>query len=278
MRTTLMLLPLLMATATVSPAASGAGDKPKGNADAMRAACCQVLELRQYITWPGRRDTLLALFEREFIESQEEQGIRVLGQFRDLNDPLRYTWIRGFESMPARKAALTAFYGGPVWQQWRAQANATLYDNDDVLLLKPDQPGSGFSVAAGARAPVGAPSPAAGLVVVTIYYFRDPVSDAFRARFASELAPVFARNGATILGSFVSETSPNTFERLPVRENVNAFVWFARFDDRAALERYNERLGQDTRWRDALFGPLYKSLARTPETLLLAPGARSLLR
>jgi hypothetical protein len=246
-------------------------------AGAARSACCQVVELRQYLTYPGQRDVLIELFEREFIESQEVMGIRVLGQFRDLNDPSRYTWLRGFTSMAARQQALGDFYGGPVWKQWREQANATLYDNDDVLLLRPAEPGSGFAVDATRRAPREAVGNQPGLVVATIYHFKQEASAQFIADFSHTLAPMFEKNGATMLGRFVSEKSPNTFPRLPVREDANVFVWFAHFSDRAAYARYNESLARDAVWK-AQFAPLYKRLARTPEVLLLEPSARSLLR
>ena len=97
-----------------------------------------VLELRQYKLHPGQRDVLIALFEREFIESQEALGMRLVGQFRDRNDPRRFTWIREFPNMPDRERALKAFYSGPVWARHREAANATLEDNDNVLLLRPD--------------------------------------------------------------------------------------------------------------------------------------------
>ncbi|MCQ8186788.1 NIPSNAP family protein [Streptomyces sp. RCU064] len=42
-----------------------------------------VIELRQYTLRPGRREELIELFDREFIETQEETGMVVLGQFRD---------------------------------------------------------------------------------------------------------------------------------------------------------------------------------------------------
>src|SRR3546814_4941010 len=65
-----------------------------------------VVELRQYTLHPGQRDVLIELFEREFIESQEATGIRVIGQFRDLDDPDRFVWLRGFADLPARARAL----------------------------------------------------------------------------------------------------------------------------------------------------------------------------
>jgi hypothetical protein len=39
----------------------------------------ELLELRRYRLHPGRRDELIALFEREFIETQEAVGLQVLG-------------------------------------------------------------------------------------------------------------------------------------------------------------------------------------------------------
>ncbi|MFI7150859.1 NIPSNAP family protein [Nonomuraea sp. NPDC050022] len=96
-----------------------------------------IYELRNYTLHPGQRDTLIELFEREFIEGQEAAGIGVVGHFRDLDEPNMYPWMRKFPDMEARRAALTAFYGGPIWKANRDAANATMIDSDNVLLLRP---------------------------------------------------------------------------------------------------------------------------------------------
>ncbi len=114
-----------------------------------------VIELRQYTLRPGRRDELIELFDREFVETQEETGMVVLGQFRDLDDPNRFVWLRGFRDMTARHHALTAFYGGPVWAEHGPRANATMIDSDDVLLLRPLSAGTGVTVS-----PPSGPGPA----------------------------------------------------------------------------------------------------------------------
>src|SRR6185295_5460041 len=101
---------------------------------------CAVIELRDYTTHPGRRDELIALFEREFIETQEAAGARVIAQFRDLDRPDHVVWLRGFADMTARKRALEAFYGGASWATHRDAANATMIDSDDVRLLRPARP------------------------------------------------------------------------------------------------------------------------------------------
>ena len=106
--------------------------------------CCPVVELRQYTVRHGRRDVLIELFDREFIETQEAVGMEVIGQFRDLDRPERFVWMRGFPDMQRRREALEAFYGGPVWKAHAVAANATMVDVDDVLLLRPVAPSTGF--------------------------------------------------------------------------------------------------------------------------------------
>jgi hypothetical protein len=61
--------------------------------------CCPVVELRQYTLRPGQRDVLVELFDREFVESQEAVGMELIGQFRDLDRPDRFVWLRGFPDM-----------------------------------------------------------------------------------------------------------------------------------------------------------------------------------
>src|SRR5215468_10433951 len=96
-----------------------------------------IVELRQYTLRPGQREVLIELFDREFVETQEAAGMAVLGQFRDLDAPDRFVWLRGFPDMPSRAASLDAFYGGPTWKTHGRAANATMVDSDDVLLLRP---------------------------------------------------------------------------------------------------------------------------------------------
>src|SRR3712207_1439560 len=93
-----------------------------------------VVELRRYSLHPGRREALIDLFDREFVETQEDVGMSVVGQFRDLDDPDRFVWLRGFPDMSTRAEALDAFYGGPVWAKYRDAANATMTGSDNVLL------------------------------------------------------------------------------------------------------------------------------------------------
>ena len=64
--------------------------------------CCTIVDDRQYTCQPGQRDTLSELFDREFVETQEKVGIHQVGQFRDLDRPDYFVWMRGFTDNAAR--------------------------------------------------------------------------------------------------------------------------------------------------------------------------------
>ncbi|MFE9421588.1 NIPSNAP family protein [Kitasatospora sp. NPDC006697] len=165
-----------------------------------------IVELRQYTLHPGARETLIELFEREFVTGQEAVGITVGGRFRDLDDPDRFVWIRAFPDMATRRRALEAFYTGPVWREHRDVANATMLDSDDVLLLR----GPSFTPPADAKE-----------VIATICVLRDPA--AFDAFAAEHLNPRHALHR--------TEHRENDFPALPVRTGFDARVWFGETEE-----------------------------------------------
>jgi quinol monooxygenase YgiN len=238
--------------------------------------CCPVVELRQYTLKPGQRDVLIDLFEREFIESQEATGIRVIGTFRDLNNPDRFVWLRGFSDMAARAQGLQEFYGGPVWKAHREAANATMIDSDNVLLLRPARSNAGFSVADVTRPLRGSTNTARGLLAATIYHLEGATASDFADFFERELRPIVEQSATTIVASFVTENHPNTFPRLPVREDANVFVWFSLFPNRTAWEQHSAAFTDGIREKQ-IAGKLSRLIKGQPEVLLLAPTARSLL-
>jgi hypothetical protein len=231
-----------------------------------------IVELRQYTLHPGKRDTLIELFDREFVETQEAVGMQVIGQFRNLDDADQFVWLRGFNDMEARAESLKAFYSGPVWKAHRDAANATMIDSDNVLLLHPAHPASGFMLENEHRS-----APGSGLVTATIYYFDAPVKPDFISYFENSIQPVLTLAGATILACFVSEDSPNTFPALPVREGEHVFVWFAGLRDEEAYELHLAALAESKIWKDEISRSLNRKLKRKPEVLRLSPTARSRL-
>jgi NIPSNAP len=162
----------------------------------------KVVELRRYTLKPGARETLVELFDREFVESQEALGMRILGTFRDLDDPDQFVWLRGFDDMTSRAPALTAFYTGLVWKAHSAAANETMVDVDNALLLRPAEGGPALQHDPARRPPVGAPERDAVLwVTISV----EPVPGDALARF-------------------VTEHAKNDFPALPVREDVDVCV------------------------------------------------------
>lgn len=237
----------------------------------------EVLELRQYTLHPGRREALIDLFDREFVESQEALGIRLYGQFRDLDDEDRFVWLRGFPDLPARADALAAFYGGPVWREHREAANATMIDSDDVLLLRPAAPDRPVDLGGRTRPPAGATERPGTLVTVTLYHL-PPGGDEFVDLYLSEVVPLLVDAGAVPLACLRTEPAENNFPALPVRTGVNVFAWIASFADQDAHLEHVRQVGRSTRWTHDLLPLLTKHLARPPEQLHLAPTARSLMR
>lgn len=268
------LLRLFGVLAAAAPVGSDAGSTATAASGADTQA---VVELRQYTLHTGQRDALIELFESEFIEAQEACGMRVLAQFRDLDDPDRFVWLRAFGDMTSRRAALESFYGGEVWQAHRAAANATMIDSDNVLLLRPLDAASRFNLAGRTRAGRGpsaddTAADDAGLIVATIYPLRKPASAALSARLRQHLEPHWNSAGARPLASFVTESAENTFPRLPVRRGETVLVTFVAFADETAHRRFVASVASDA---DAALQPY---LARAPETLRLRPTRRSLLR
>jgi len=237
--------------------AAGAMIAPAAMAESPRLA---VFELRQYTLKGGTRAAFASLFAREFVTTQNEVGSHVRAVFRDLDDPDRFVWIRGFADMDARKAALEAFYFGPVWQAHRTEANAMIVDSDNVLLLKPGTGSIGPHILGGK-----------GVVWVAIYRLREVDPEAFAAFFATRMRSAIEAAGARILATLTTETAANSFTRLPVREHDPVFLWVAHFRDVAAERDFARAWATFAGWRDGIADSLLPALMQKPEVLRLVP-------
>jgi len=236
-----------------------------------------VVEFRRYRLRPGARERLIDLFDREFVETQEAVGMKVIGQFRDLDDVDSFAWLRGFSDMPSRAQALAAFYGGPVWAKHRDEANGTMINSDNVLLLRPAFPDGGFALPERRDAPREHEMPT-GLVIATVCHVAPRTEEEFADLFARLVSPVLVAASAKILASFVTERSPNTFPRLPVREGETVFVWFSDFGSDPAYEEHLAALARSKAWTEEAEPEMDRRIWRRNEVLRLVPTARSLLR
>jgi hypothetical protein len=244
-----------------------------------KATCSPIVDLRQYTLYPGTRDAFVDLFDREFVETQEATGMRVIGQFRDLGDPNRFVWMRGFSDMPAREKGLTDFYiNGSTWRVHSEVARSKMIDSTDALMLRPATANSGFALESPDRRPAIDSALSQSLVVAAIHSLPAPANADFLEFFECEVEPVLQDAGATMLGAFVTEHSPNNFPQLPVREGENVFILFSGFRDLAAYHQYMTALGQHQHWRTDIFPALRQRTRGPAQILRLAPTSRSQLR
>lgn len=88
------------------------------------------------------------------------------------------------------------------------------------------------------------------------------------SRFEEQVVPALRRDGVRVESIFVTESAPNTFTRLPVREGEHLLVWFG------TLQRGEVPPAQRLQEASAALG----SLADGPlDVLELEPTPRSLL-
>ncbi len=183
----------------------------------------KVIELRNYVIKPGRRDEFIALFEENFIQSQNILGGYTLGQYRIKGADDHFFWIRGFKDMSIRNKFLNDFYrGSPAWKQNKALANSMLVNNDNVYLLKPlhlknsagDAEDSFNSSWFGQEK---------GIAVVDFYTSNtklEKLIEFVRTKYVSLLSA--AKIEATSF--WTSEMTPNEFTALPVFQDKNLLV------------------------------------------------------
>lgn len=237
-------------------------------------ASTPLFELRDYVTQPGRRDELIAMFEEFFLDQYECGGASILATFRRLDAPERWTWIRCFDGPAERASALNAFYSSERWLARREAANATIRDSDDSRLLRllrdggmrrhvPPR-GSGTSVAR------------RRLFELRLYPLGRDDDEGFPEFFTSVIVPVLDELNGEPLATFVTDPRANTYSRLPIRED-RVFVTLTRFDSAADQRLFRAALDASTAWRRVL-PDLRRRLRGEPESKLLQPTARSALR
>ncbi|OBZ95696.1 hypothetical protein ADU59_10020 [Pararhizobium polonicum] len=234
-----------------------------------------VFELRRYRLLPAGREPLIGLFDREFVEPQEALGMRVEGEFRDLEDPDAFVWVRSFRGMEARTEALRSFYSGPIWKTHGPAANATMLNSDNVLLLKSAGALQPFAHNLHRQQETGRLD-AKGIVIVNSCSLAPATEGDFADFFFDRALPVIQAAGARVDAVFVTEQSMNGFRRLPVREGETVLVWFECHENEASVSRYQEQLRRNADWTNEIYPRMDSLCWRKIETARLAPTSRSL--
>lgn len=213
-----------------------------------------VYELRRYTLEPGRRDELIELFDREFVETQDAVGAHVVAQYRDLDDPDQFVWIRGFADMPTRLDALTTFYGGPAWKEHGAAASATMIDVGNVWLLRPVV---APRLESGSRARADKP-----FVTALLFELDGAPTDAVLDRVAGSVGAALVEVEQPPAALWATLSAVNDYPALPVRD-VRGVVAVLQHGDAERQAAALETLGR-VGWG-----------ASEPELLRLAPTSRA---
>lgn len=228
-----------------------------------------LFELRNYATRPGRRDALIAMFERSFLDAYEAGGTRVIGTFRNLDAPDVWVWMRAFRDAASRGQALANFYASTAWRRESGPANATIADASNALLLR-------LASGQAAAAPVS-PALARSVILVDIYVLGAGTEDAFAAHYQREAAPMMSVLGGAPFATFVTDRSPNSFPRQRVRTDT-VFVSLTRFETLDACAAFEVARDASEAWRTRIQPEIASRLIAPSEILRLQPTARSALR
>jgi hypothetical protein len=219
---------------------------------------------------------MVRVFDEAFVEGQEAQGMHIVGQFRDLDDPDRFVWLRGFADLPARAAALNGFYSGPVWKERGGEANATMVDSANALLLKPIELGPAYPALDASRPPIGSTEIPPSVVAGAVYHRGSP-DDGFPEYFADQIAPALQSTGATLAATFETLPAENNFPPLPLRAET-VLAWFAVFPDDTAYAEHRRQLAASRTWQTKILPEITCRSVAPPQNLRLRPTARSQFR
>jgi hypothetical protein len=146
--------------------------------------------------------------------------------------------------------------------------------SDNVLLLRPAWPGAAAALPEHPRPPRGTQGASPGVLMATVFPLRESATPALLDHCRHRMAPTLQRGGARQVAWFCTETSPNTFARLPVREGEHVLLSLALFGRDAALSAFQD----SGAWERGALPGLAPWLAGEPQTLRLQPTARSALR
>ena len=233
----------------------------------------KVIELRNYVIKPGRRDEFIELFEENFTQSQNILGGYTLGQYRIKDADDHFFWIRGFKDMSARKKFLNDFYyGSPAWKQHKSEANSLLVNNDNVHLLKPlnlrgSSNDSEYSFNSNWFGQVK------GIAVVDFYISNTKLGKLLEF-VKKKYVAILDSSKIEVTSFWTSEMTPNDFPALPVFQDKNLLVQITfyknDFDYQTTMKDVDSKMNDELKSEMA-------DLVTIKNTLIIYPTQKSFL-
>ena len=220
-----------------------------------------LVELRIYPV--SKQQRFMDYFEEHFLESQEVVGMRIWGQFSDLDSPDHFVWVRGYRTMDERLDGLKRFYMSPLWFESGPEAVSMLTGRaENVRLLEPVSESDAFA-ADWRRPPLVSEASNRDLGVIVVDVFSassDPTAVIDQIR--SSIVPMYESAGGITVGLFRTSDESNNFPMLPIIENEAVIVLFATFENRAQHQSALESAPSMHRVESFVLGPGLRSRLR----------------
>ncbi len=230
----------------------------------------KVIELRNYLLKPGKRDSFITFFEANFIESQNSLGGYVIGQYRVKGADDNFLWIRGFNSMDSRSKYLPEFYKSPFWKTRRTRANDLINNNDNVYLIKPLSITGENTDTSISSNEFGKKK---GMAVIDLYIANGKLNELIPF-FRNTYIPFLKKIGIIDFTTWVSETQENDFPILPVFQDKNLLVTISYFRNE---KEYLEKTKQLNSLTNQKMKIALHDIVTTRSTVVLYPTDNSFL-
>jgi hypothetical protein len=93
-------------------------------------------ELRQYRTFPGKREAWVKFMEEVIIPFQVSKGMVIVGSFVGQEEDDLYIWIRRFESEEQRATLYKAVYETDYWKNEVAPQVSEMLDRPRMVITR----------------------------------------------------------------------------------------------------------------------------------------------
>jgi hypothetical protein len=223
---------------------------------------------------PLGRDSFIDNFEAHYLEEIERFGALAMGQFRVVDDPDRFVWLRGYPDMLRREPSLRGFYAGEVWKRHGPISMALFLRPLTVRLLRPLEGTdltAGRTLAAALSAfAAGTCSVETGVVVVDIFRGAERSSRDELVNLLRRSVPPLEGRDSEMRGLLVAEERQDGWDEEVIRD-VHEVVLVTAHRDSGAAERHTRAVAEMT-------GEFGGRLAGPPTSLALLPTMRSATR
>jgi hypothetical protein len=94
-----------------------------------------IIEMRTYVTKPGRRAEFLEIFHSKSVPAHKLIGMKLLGPFGSIEDPDAFFFMRGFPDLASRETMKAAFYEGDLWKRELEAVLMPMLERYEVVLV-----------------------------------------------------------------------------------------------------------------------------------------------